>query len=79
MSTPLRNQKPGGLEERRTELALAMLAVQAERIKLTESFMQPTLGYGPREVEVLILRLLRLQRAIQRAGQLTRSKLDRLQ
>jgi hypothetical protein len=70
MKGPLRNQKPGGLEVRRTELALAMLAVQAERIKLTENFMQPILGYGPREVEVLILRLLRLQRAVQRARHL---------
>jgi hypothetical protein len=79
MKAPLRNQKPGGLEERRIELALAMLGVQAERIKLTESFMQPILGYGPREVEVLILRLLRLQRAIQRARHLTSAQASCLQ
>jgi hypothetical protein len=74
MSAPLRNEKPGGLEERRAELALALLGMQAERIKLTESFMRPILGYSPREVEVLILRLLRLQRAIQRARDLTRTQ-----
>jgi len=53
--------------ERRVELERAFLSVQGERVALTAAFMRLTVESGPAGIELVIVRLLRLQRAVEKA------------
>jgi hypothetical protein len=61
---------PADLGARRPELQRAILSVQRERVGLTEAFMGLAVECGAAEIETLILRLLRLQRAVGMAQRL---------
>ena len=64
MNGKLTHTLTDGAETRRSDLGRAVLSVQRERVALTESFARLALDHGPLAVEALMVRLLRLQRAV---------------
>ncbi len=58
------HERPSDTAARQAEMRRAVLSVQQERVALTGSFARLALDYGPSAVEALVVRMLRLQRAV---------------
>jgi len=67
MRTEMSDPLPAGREARRSELQRTFLSVQRERVALTECLMRPAAERDPTNIETLIVRLLRLQRVLEKA------------
>lgn len=67
MSTEMSDPLPADREARRAELQHTFLSVQRERVALTECLMRPAAERDPADIETLIVRLLRMQRALEKA------------
>lgn len=67
MSTGMSDLPPADREARRSELQNMFLSVQGERVALTECLMRPAAERDPAYIETLMVRLLRLQRVVEKA------------
>jgi len=67
MSTEMSDPLQADREARRSELQHTFLSVQRERVALTECLMRPAAERDLADIETLIVRLLRVQRVMEKA------------